>query len=66
MRARLAFAISMVIEFDCFLIDEIVAVGDLEADEGATVAVIGALVIGLGHGTAGQQQERERQDDSKS
>jgi capsular polysaccharide transport system ATP-binding protein len=28
MLARLAFAISMVIEFDCFLIDEIVAVGD--------------------------------------
>jgi capsular polysaccharide transport system ATP-binding protein len=28
MRARLAFAISMVIEFDCFLIDEVVAVGD--------------------------------------
>lgn len=28
MRARLAFAISMVIEFDCFLIDEIIAVGD--------------------------------------
>jgi len=28
MRARLAFAISMAIEFDCFLIDEIVAVGD--------------------------------------
>lgn len=28
MRARLAFAISMSIEFDCFLIDEIVAVGD--------------------------------------
>lgn len=28
MRARLAFAISMMIEFDCFLIDEIVAVGD--------------------------------------
>lgn len=28
MRARLAFAISMIIEFDCFLIDEIVAVGD--------------------------------------
>lgn len=27
MRARLAFAISMVIEFDCFLIDEIIAVG---------------------------------------
>ncbi|ELW9526876.1 ABC transporter ATP-binding protein [Burkholderia cenocepacia] len=28
MCARLAFAISMAIEFDCFLIDEIVAVGD--------------------------------------
>jgi capsular polysaccharide transport system ATP-binding protein len=28
MRARLAFAISMAIDFDCFLIDEIVAVGD--------------------------------------
>lgn len=28
MRARLAFAISMAIEFDCYLIDEIIAVGD--------------------------------------
>jgi|GEM_PF-145808 len=28
MRARLAFALSMIIEFDCFLIDEIAAVGD--------------------------------------
>ena len=28
MRARLAFAISMAIEFDCFLIDEVMAVGD--------------------------------------
>jgi ABC-type polysaccharide/polyol phosphate transport system ATPase subunit len=28
MRARLAFAVSMVVEFDCFLIDEIAAVGD--------------------------------------
>lgn len=28
MRARLAFAISMAIEFDCFLIDEVVSVGD--------------------------------------
>ncbi len=28
MRSRLAFAISMSIEFDCFLIDEITAVGD--------------------------------------
>jgi capsular polysaccharide transport system ATP-binding protein len=28
MRARLAFALSMIIEFDCFLIDEVIAVGD--------------------------------------
>ncbi|MBN3780238.1 ABC transporter ATP-binding protein [Burkholderia sp. Ac-20345] len=28
MRARLAFAISMAVEFDCFLIDEVIAVGD--------------------------------------
>lgn len=28
MRARLAFAVSMAVEFDCFLIDEVVAVGD--------------------------------------
>ena len=28
MRARLAFAISMAVDFDCFLIDEVVAVGD--------------------------------------
>jgi capsular polysaccharide transport system ATP-binding protein len=28
MRARLGFALSMAIEFDCFLIDEITAVGD--------------------------------------
>lgn len=28
MRARLAFAISMVVDFDCYLVDEIVAVGD--------------------------------------
>ncbi len=28
MRARLAFALSMVIEFDCYLIDEVTAVGD--------------------------------------
>ncbi len=28
MRARLAFAISMVIEFDCYLIDEVMSVGD--------------------------------------
>jgi capsular polysaccharide transport system ATP-binding protein len=28
MRARLAFALSMAIEFDCYLIDEVLAVGD--------------------------------------
>jgi capsular polysaccharide transport system ATP-binding protein len=28
MSARLAFALSMVIEFDCYLIDEVIAVGD--------------------------------------
>ncbi len=28
MRARLAFAISLVVEFDCYLIDEVLAVGD--------------------------------------
>ena len=28
MKARLAFAISMIVEFDCYLIDEVVAVGD--------------------------------------
>jgi capsular polysaccharide transport system ATP-binding protein len=33
MRARLAFAISMVIEFDCFLIDEIASVGDARFHE---------------------------------
>lgn len=33
MRARLAFAISMAVEFDCFLIDEIIAVGDSRFQE---------------------------------
>lgn len=28
MRARLAFAVSMMVDFDCYLIDEVVAVGD--------------------------------------
>jgi capsular polysaccharide transport system ATP-binding protein len=29
MRARLAFAISMALDFDCFLIDEVITVGDV-------------------------------------
>jgi capsular polysaccharide transport system ATP-binding protein len=33
MRARLAFALSMAIEFDCFLIDEVIAVGDRRFQE---------------------------------
>ncbi len=33
MRARLAFAISMAVDFDCFLIDEIIAVGDARFHE---------------------------------
>ena len=33
MRARLAFALSMAIEFDCFLIDEVIAVGDSRFQE---------------------------------
>jgi capsular polysaccharide transport system ATP-binding protein len=37
MRARLAFAISMVVEFDCFLIDEIVAVGDARFHEKCSI-----------------------------
>lgn len=36
MLARLAFAISMVIDFECFLIDEIVAVGDHRFHEKCT------------------------------
>lgn len=37
MRARLAFAISMAIEFDCFLIDEVIAVGDTRFHEKCNV-----------------------------
>ncbi len=33
MRARLAFGLSMAIDFDCFLIDEVVAVGDARFQE---------------------------------
>lgn len=37
MRARLAFAISMIIEFECYLIDEISAVGDAKFHEKCAV-----------------------------
>lgn len=37
MLARLAFAISMIIEFDCFLIDEIGAVGDARFHERCSI-----------------------------
>ena len=40
MRARLAFAISMLIEFDCFLIDEVVAVGDARFHEKCLVELL--------------------------
>lgn len=33
MRARLAFGLSLAIEFDCYLIDELVAVGDVRFQE---------------------------------
>lgn len=33
MRARLAFAISMIVDFECFLIDEVIAVGDASFHE---------------------------------
>ncbi len=33
MRARLAFAISMTVDFDCYLIDEVIAVGDARFHE---------------------------------
>lgn len=41
MRARLAFAISMIIEFDCYLIDEISAVGDAKFYEKCEVELFG-------------------------
>ena len=37
MRARLGFGISLAVDFDCFLIDEIVAVGDHGEGEGPRV-----------------------------
>ena len=37
MRARLAFALSLAVEFDCFLIDEVIAVGDSRFHEKCNV-----------------------------
>jgi capsular polysaccharide transport system ATP-binding protein len=41
MMARLAFAVSMVIEFDCYLIDEVVAVGDSTFTERCNLELFG-------------------------
>ena len=41
MRARLAFAMSMIIEFDCYLIDEISAVGDARFYDKCEVQLFG-------------------------
>jgi capsular polysaccharide transport system ATP-binding protein len=41
MRARLAFALSLAIEFDCFLIDEVVAVGDARFQEKCHIELFG-------------------------
>ncbi len=41
MRARLAFAVSMIIEFDCYLIDEISAVGDAKFHEKCETELFG-------------------------
>ncbi len=41
MRARLAFAISMAIEFDCFLIDEVISVGDARFHEKCRIELFG-------------------------
>lgn len=39
MRARLAFAISLAIDFECYLVDEIIAVGDSRFQERCRVAL---------------------------
>jgi capsular polysaccharide transport system ATP-binding protein len=41
MRARLAFGLSLAIEFDCYLIDEIIAVGDAAFTERCEVELFG-------------------------
>ncbi|MHB8530311.1 MAG: ABC transporter ATP-binding protein [Caulobacteraceae bacterium] len=41
MRARLAFGISLAIEFDCYLIDEVIAVGDASFREKCELELFG-------------------------
>jgi capsular polysaccharide transport system ATP-binding protein len=41
MRARLAFGLSLAIEFDCYLVDEIIAVGDASFTQRCEVALFG-------------------------
>jgi capsular polysaccharide transport system ATP-binding protein len=41
MRARLAFALSIAIEFDCYLIDEVIAVGDSRFHEKCLAELFG-------------------------
>lgn len=54
MMARLAFGLSMAIEFDCYLVDEITAVGDARFQERCRVAFEhrrkGADLIMISHG----------------
>jgi capsular polysaccharide transport system ATP-binding protein len=40
MLSRLAFGISMAVDFDCFLIDEVVAVGDARFQEKSRVELL--------------------------
>jgi len=35
MRARLAFGLTLAVDFECFLIDEVIAVGDARFHESA-------------------------------
>lgn len=41
MRARLAFALSLAIEFDCYLIDEVIMVGDLNFQQKCQAEMLG-------------------------
>ena len=45
MRAKLAFGISMLIDFDCYLIDEITAVGDANFQKKCDIELLGKKII---------------------